>query len=78
MKVEKSLKKLCICIDNILKNSSINPSSTDKNSKIVKPNVMIGVQTPTPPHCVCDFMMVLLFHLSKKTSIKKTILKRYL
>lgn len=47
----------------------ISPISTSKNVKIVRPNVMIGVQTPIPPLCLCEFMMVLPSCLSKK---KKT------
>jgi len=36
----------------------------NKNTEIVKPDVMIGVQIPIPPLCVCEFMMTLSSRLS--------------
>jgi len=42
----------------------ISPSSTCKNAEIVRPDIMIGVQTPIPLLCVCEFMMALSSRLS--------------
>jgi len=46
--------------------SLISSGSIDKNIKIVRLNVMIGVQTPTPSLYVYKFKMTLSFCLSKK------------
>jgi hypothetical protein len=55
----------------ILNYSLISPNSIGKNIEIVRPNVMIiGVRTLASPLCVCEFMLVLSFPLSKKNSIK--------
>ncbi|RHN54441.1 hypothetical protein MtrunA17_Chr5g0406861 [Medicago truncatula] len=50
--------------------SLIIPSSTDKNVEIVKPDVLIGVQTLVPPLCVCELMMTLPFLLCTKKQAK--------
>ena len=51
-----------------LKKKRVNKSQLSwQNAEIVRPNVMIRVQTPVPPPiCVCEFIMVLSFRLPKK------------
>lgn len=44
----------------------ISPSSTEKNVKIIRSDIMIRVRIPVPPLYVCEFMMTLLFLLSTK------------
>ena len=54
---------------NKLWSSLISPSSTGKNAKIVRSDIMIGVRTPVPPLCMCEFMMALSSRLSTKKYI---------
>jgi len=46
--------------------SLISLSSTNKNVEIVRLDITIGVQTPVPPLCVCEFKMLLPSLLSTK------------
>ncbi len=42
----------------------------DKNIEIVRLDVMIEFESPTPPFCVCEFMITLSFRLSKRKTLK--------
>jgi len=50
----------------------ISLSSTDKNVKIVRSDVMTEVRTPVPSLCVCEFMMVLPSLLPTKKMVRCT------
>ena len=49
-----------------LLNCPISRNSTGKNVEIVRPDILTEVRIPTPPLCVCEFMMTLPFLLRPK------------